>query len=151
MKTMVRLRRFFALSANERGMLLAALGGLPLVAAGTRLFGYRRMRTLLGRAHARSLSRSKSSGREAERVARMVTLAAIHGPVRGTCLSRALLLWRMLVRRGIAAEIRFGVRAGAAVEAHAWVEQDGRSLDDGFEDHAFADLTPARPQDPAAP
>lgn len=131
-------------------MLLAALGGLPLVAAGVHLFGYKRMRALLAGAKARSLRFTESHRTEAQRVARAVGLAARHGLVQGTCLSRSLLLWRMLSRRGIPAEIRFGVRAGvAAMEAHAWIEQDGHSLDDGFEEHEFADLEPARPEDAA--
>ncbi len=152
MKTMRRVRKFFSLPRDERSMLLAALGGLPLVAAGVYLFGYKRMRTLLSGAKARSLHLSDSHRAEAQRVAHAVALAARHGLVQGTCLSRSLLLWRMLGRRGISAEIRFGVRAGvAAMEAHAWIEQDGISLDDGFEEHAFADLEPARPEDAAGP
>lgn len=152
MKLMARLRKFLSLPREERSLLLAALGGLPLVAAGVRLLGYQRMRRLLAGAEARSKRNSESHRAEAERVARAVGRAARHGLVRGPCLSRALLLWRMLNRRGIRAEIRFGVRAGAVVmEAHAWVEQDGVSLDDGFEEHEFADLEPARPDDVAGP
>ncbi len=148
---MNRLRKFFGLSQHERSLLLIALGGLPLVAAGVSLFGYKRMRALLAGPEARSLHASESHRAEAERVAAAVRRVARHGLLRGTCLSRSLLLWRMLKRRGIAAEIRFGVRPGnPAMEAHAWVEQDGRSLDDGFKEHAFANLEPARPHDPAA-
>lgn len=133
-------------------MLLAALGGLPLVTAGMHLLGYKRMRALLAGARARSSRRSESHRPKAERVARAIRVAATRGPVRGSCLSRSLLLWRMLSRCGIPAEIRFGVRAGAAaMEAHAWVEQAGRSLDDGFEAYGFANLEPARPEDPAGP
>jgi hypothetical protein len=122
-----------------------------LVAAGVYLFGFTRMRTFLASAGACSLQTSESRWTAGERVAAAVRRAAQHGLFRGTCLSRSLLLWHMLKRRGIAAEIRFGVRPGnRAMEAHAWVEQDGHSLDDGFEEHAFADLEPARPQDPTA-
>lgn len=133
-------------------MLLAALGGLPLVAAGVRLFGYKRMRMLLDGAEARPPQAPESHRAGAKRVARMVRLAARHGVVRGNCLSRSLLLRRMLERRGIPSEIRFGVRAGvAAVEAHAWVEHHGHSLDDGFEGNAFVDLGPARPDEATLP
>lgn len=149
---MDRLGKFIALPRAERSMLLAALVGLPLVTAGIRLFGYKRMRALLAGSEVRLPRPSDSIRADAERVARMVRLAARHGAVRGTCLSRALLLWRMLSRRGIPSEIRFGVRTdGAAMEAHAWVEQQGYSLDDGFEDHEFADLDPARSEDATRP
>lgn len=151
MRTMNKLRRFFRLSQHERSLLLIALGGLPLVASGVYVFGYKRMGTLLAGAETRSMQVSESRRAEAERVAAAVRRAARHGLHRGTCLSRSLLLWSMLKRRGIAAEIRFGVRPdNTAMEAHAWVEQDGHSLDDGFEEHAFADLEPARPHDPTA-
>ncbi len=149
---MSRLRKFLDLPADERRLLLSALGGLPLVTAGVFLLGYKRMRTLLAGAQIQAQPATTAQGAEAERVARAVRLAATRGPTQGTCLSRALLLWRMLNRRGIPAEVRFGVRAGDSdMEAHAWVEQGGRSLDDGFEEHEFANLKPARPEDPAAP
>lgn len=148
---MSRLRKFLALPGHDRRLLIAALGGLPLITAGVFLLGYKRMRALLGGANAETPLARKSHGPGADQIARAVRLAATHGPVRGTCLSRSLLLWRLLNRRGIPSEIRFGVRACAdAMEAHAWVEQSGRSLDDGFDDHVFADLEPARPEDPAA-
>jgi hypothetical protein len=50
------------------------------------------------------------------------------------CLRRALVLRRLLMRRGVAAEIRFGVRKERGrLIAHAWVECGGRSLDQGAE------------------
>lgn len=43
------------------------------------------------------------------------------------CLQRSIALRSMLVRRGYAAQVRFGVRRDgtAAVDAHAWVEVGG--------------------------
>ncbi len=141
---MRRLQKFFALSPEERRMLLAALGGLPLVAACLRLSGYARTRSWLALADAPSMPAAPDRRAEAERVARLVGVAARHGLVKGSCLSRAILISRMLQRRGIAAEIRFGARAdGALVEAHAWVEQDGQPLEDGFIHQAFTELEPA--------
>ncbi len=129
-------------------MLLSALGGLPLVAASVRLLGYKRVHRFLSVAPTSLPQPSPLHRTDAERIARMVQLAARHGLVRGNCLSRSLLLWRMLLRRRIPAEIRFGVRAyGAGMQAHAWVEQDGRALGDGFDDGEFADLQPARRED----
>ncbi len=149
---MSRLRQFFHLPADERRLLLTALSGLPVVTAGVFLLGYKRMRALLAGTQMQAAPGSKAHCTEAERVARAVRLAATRGPIQGTCLSRSLLLWRMLNRRAIPAQICFGVRAGDSdMEAHAWVEQGGRSLDDGFDEHEFADLKPARPEDPAAP
>lgn len=62
-------------------------------------------------------------------VARAVSRAGAHHLRPMTCLPRALALQRMLVRRGIAAALRIGVRKEAAtLAAHAWVEIDGRAV-----------------------
>lgn len=145
---MDRLRKFMALPRDERHMLLAALGGLPIIIAGVRLLGYKRVHRLLSVPRTAIPQPSNSRRTDADRIAAMVQLAARHGLVRGNCLSRSLLLWRMLQRRRIPAEIRFGVRSDVAgMQAHAWVEQDGRALEDEFDDGVFADLQPARRKD----
>ncbi len=49
-----------------------------------------------------------------------------------TCLTQALAARAMLTRRGIPARLRIGVRPGASLssplDAHAWIESDGRLL-----------------------
>jgi hypothetical protein len=58
-----------------------------------------------------------------------VTAAARRVP--GTrCLAWALALRGLLAQAGRASELRIGVRAGGpgAIEAHAWIECDGRVL-----------------------
>lgn len=68
----------------------------------------------------------------ARRVARMVSIAANHGPYRASCLPRSLLTWWLLRRQGIATALLFGVnREGGAFSAHAWVELDGVVINDG--------------------
>lgn len=61
---------------------------------------------------------------------------------RATCLSRALALRTMLGRRGRDAEVRIGVAKATdgELDAHAWVELDGRRLLEGPEDHKYAVL-----------
>jgi hypothetical protein len=62
-------------------------------------------------------------------VARAVASAAAHHLWRMTCLPRALVLWRMLAARGVAARVRIGVRReSGTIRAHAWVEAGGRPL-----------------------
>ena len=61
----------------------------------------------------------------------MVAIAARHGVHQGNCLSQSLTLQRLLARHGVAAELRIGARrAGDRLEAHAWVEHQGRPLND---------------------
>jgi Transglutaminase-like superfamily len=44
------------------------------------------------------------------------------------CLTRSLVLVRMLARRGIGARLVIGVRAQPSFTAHAWVELDGHPV-----------------------
>jgi hypothetical protein len=62
-----------------------------------------------------------------------------------TCLHRALTLWWLLRRQGVASELRIGVRKEQGrFEAHAWVERAGVALNDGSDVNvrfaAFEDL-----------
>ncbi|HIE94984.1 MAG TPA: lasso peptide biosynthesis B2 protein [Acidobacteria bacterium] len=64
------------------------------------------------------------------RAARLV--AAISALYRMPCLEQSLILFGILRRRGIPAELRIGVRrAGDGLNAHAWIEHEGRRLLDG--------------------
>ncbi|HEX4465558.1 MAG TPA: lasso peptide biosynthesis B2 protein [Solirubrobacteraceae bacterium] len=54
------------------------------------------------------------------------TLALLPGDTR--CLSRSLVLSRLLARRGIPAVLVIGARSAPAFSAHAWVEHAGRAI-----------------------
>ncbi|HKI01248.1 MAG TPA: lasso peptide biosynthesis B2 protein [Thermoanaerobaculia bacterium] len=86
--------------------------------------------------------------REEKAVARLVwatAAAARHHLYPMRCLPRALCLRWLLGRHGIEADLRIGVaRREALLDAHAWVERQGRPLgeDPGVADR-FAPLGPA--------
>jgi len=65
---------------------------------------------------------------EARRLGRAVarTLTLIPGDTR--CLTRSLVLTRLLARRGIPAKLVIGARATPRFSAHAWVECDGEAV-----------------------
>lgn len=66
---------------------------------------------------------------QADRVGVAVVRAERYQPWRVRCLGRSLTLQLLLDRRGIASALRFGVRKeGTALQAHAWVEHEGRPL-----------------------
>ena len=79
-----------------------------------------------------------SSGEELQRLAhrwsRALDIAGRNLPVRGKCLERSLALWWILRWRGVAPELRLGVRRGEEpgkpLDAHAWLETRGRVLND---------------------
>lgn len=99
---------------------------LPLVALALRLFGFQKTYDWLDE----PLPPNQSASPEA--TYRSVDLAARHIPFhRPTCLSRSLVLWHLLRRRGSPAEIRIGVQtADGQFRAHAWVEWDGKVIND---------------------
>jgi aryl-alcohol dehydrogenase-like predicted oxidoreductase len=82
-------------------------------------------RVLLGAAGSRNRWATANELRE---LAAAIERASRHVPGAG-CLPRALALQWMLKRRGIAADIRLGVRTDAGtLSAHAWVECQGIAL-----------------------
>jgi len=51
--------------------------------------------------------------------------------IEGTCLVRSLALQAMLRRRGVETSLRIGVRkVETALEGHAWLEHDGRPINE---------------------
>jgi hypothetical protein len=54
----------------------------------------------------------------------------------GNCLSQSLALVRLLREQGVTADLRLGARlTGTKFDAHAWVEYDGRVLNDTHDVH----------------
>ena len=62
------------------------------------------------------------------RLGRAVELTLRKLPVDSRCLVTALVLTRMLARRGIDSTFVLGVRANPSFGAHAWVERNGVAL-----------------------
>jgi hypothetical protein len=69
---------------------------------------------------------------EANRLGRAVTRLLRHVPGDTRCLTRSLVLTRLLAKRGIEARLVIGARTDPEFLAHAWVEHDGTPvLDSG--------------------
>jgi len=140
-----RWRRYWSLSEQERGLLLRAFALLPLTAMALRLVGFRRWRAALSRLAPTEPSpaekEAQDSHERAALTARMVRAASREGLRKGNCLEQSLVLWWLLRRQGLAAELRIGVRKQAArFEAHAWVEHGGIVLNDS--DHVHQHYSP---------
>jgi len=103
---------------------------LLAVALGLRLLGLPRLRRLLSAEAPRPSRLTHAEAEEARRLAVAVERAAGFRWFRVSCLPRALVLERLLARRGLGSELRFGVlRDDGGVRAHAWVECGGLALD----------------------
>jgi hypothetical protein len=127
------VRRFGSLNPLDRRLILEAAAVLMFVWMGLRLFHFPTLQRLLD-FYATGADRANQY--RAERFSSMVTqvawavnAAAARVPASTTCLVKALATNSMLRRRGLASELRVGVRECRSgtkpFEAHAWVECDG--------------------------
>jgi Transglutaminase-like superfamily len=121
-------QRFSWLTGFERVAVLEAFVGLAVTWPGLWLAGFRRWSAVLKWLSPHNLVQDRSSAtstslESARIVARMEAIAARNLLFRPSCLERSLVLWWLLRRRGIPAELRIGARKDAQkLEAHAWVE-----------------------------
>ena len=142
-----RLVQFHNLNAMQKRTLLAAWLWLPLFWLGLRVLGLPRFQAWLLKAPARpALSLTLPLVRA---LGEAVNIAARHTPLPVTCLSRSLLLGWLLHRRGVASDLRIGVRlTQGKLDAHAWVEYEGIAINDSSDVNAqfasFGNLIPLK-------
>jgi hypothetical protein len=123
---MTTWRRFRALSASDRVLIIEAVSLLLLIRLGLSTFSFFLVRKTL-----RVIPRSAQavSAESMRRVAWAVTAASSHVPVRTTCLIHALAGEAMFTRRGWPCDLRFGVQpsltASSVLAAHSWIEYEG--------------------------
>ncbi len=141
---MNKLAKLKQMTGFERRLLLQAWLLLPVVRIMLWLMGYRRtlasLRFLLRfSADQTDTNLSATASREMHKRAatfgRLVTGAANNNLITINCLPRSLVLWWMLRRNGLAADLRIGVQKEADVfAAHAWVEYSGIPVNDQSSD-----------------
>jgi hypothetical protein len=141
LKTTVRIwRGFWRLSGHSRGVALEAAAALTATKVGLRLIGFRRWKDLLVRLapYPGDSERPLDPARieTAREIARIQEAVSRHLIFHASCLEQSLVLWWLLSRRGIPAELRIGARKEAGrFEAHAWVELGNLVLNDSGEAH----------------
>ena len=131
-------QKFQQLSWAETFLLAQALLLLPINVLGLRVLGFRRWQSVLECLLTKQ--RTDADVTTAQAIARVVNIASAQ-IFRAVCLPRSMTLWWMLGRRGIASELRIGVRKEAdTFTAHAWLECQGIILNDSAE--VGTDFTP---------
>jgi len=132
------LHKASTLSRDDWGVLAGALGLLLAVSVGLRLVGLRRMIALGEALAAARRRRGGDDPRGVARTAWLVEIAARCCLPRPTCLAKALVVFSLLKRRGLPAELVIGVsKTQGPLEGHAWVELGGAAV-------VVADPGPAR-------
>jgi transglutaminase superfamily protein len=122
-----------SLSTSDRGLLMSAACLLPVVAASLKIVGLQRTQSwLAGNALAPMRPATAQTRSDVRRAVQIVATAYRLHPVPSSCLPRAVLLWSLLQRRGIAAYVRIGVRYNTQgqFQSHAWLEWNGEVLND---------------------
>jgi hypothetical protein len=136
MLTLRKFQQLRKLPLAHYGPLCMALLLLPITAVLLRLIGFKNTTHLLMRLSPDTPAGSIKANDKARQLARLVAIAANHGPYGGNCLKRSLTLWTLLRYNGIASELRIGTRkSDGRFEAHAWVECDGNVLNDSHDVH----------------
>ena len=129
-----RFDQLKTLSLLEWQVLVTSAILLPLTALGLRLFGLKRTQQVMmyfTPAAPKTSQRKEEEVRYGQIVARMVSVAANHGLYRANCLKKSLVLWWLLKRKGIEADLHIGVqKKGELLDAHSWVEISGNVLID---------------------
>ncbi|HKW88705.1 MAG TPA: lasso peptide biosynthesis B2 protein [Candidatus Acidoferrales bacterium] len=126
--------KYRRLSSGERRDLVRGFVLIPWAVAFVNLFGVKpwkraapenaALNNIAGKAESEQLN-------EARTAAGMIEAASRNGIVRGNCLSKSVALWWLLRHKSIDAELQIGARkAGGGLEAHAWVELNGKILND---------------------
>jgi Transglutaminase-like superfamily len=69
----------------------------------------------------------------ASRLAYVVSQILRRLPAESQCLTRSLVLLALLSRRGVDCAVVLGASPGSELQAHAWVEHDGRPLLPAYE------------------
>lgn len=128
-KLHTKLAKLHALSWPERRMLLAAMAWMPLFWLGLHGLGLWRFQKWLQRP--RLFTENDLPLAEIMGIATAVNRAARLVRIPVNCLTRSLLLGWLLRRRGVASQLRIGVKMNnGSLAAHAWVEYAGIPIND---------------------
>jgi hypothetical protein len=134
-----RWRKFRAHTPEQRSLILRAVRHECLALAGLRLLGFRRCKRLIERFSLPPQGRNSAACAAPERAIQIVRATQSverNLPFPPNCLERSLALWWMLRGEGFPAELHIGARQGPqGFEAHAWVEDGGRVLNDSPDVH----------------
>ena len=130
---MRRWLKFARLANADRNLLIRTALLLLAMRCGLALFGYVSVRRWLANAGRPRRGAELESGEDAGKIERLIwALNTAGAVVLGTqpCLAIAMATHWLLYRRGFGTDLRIGVTQDEAgrLEAHAWVERDGRIL-----------------------
>lgn len=128
-----RWNGFRALESADRILFLKLWGQLAVVSLLLRLLVVKQVHRLLARlipAKPHAPVGPDQAAPYAQRLGYLTRKASRHLPLDASCLRQSLLIWWLLRRRGLEAELRIGVNNHEKFLAHAWVELAGQPVND---------------------
>ncbi len=127
-RPMNRLRKILLLPPSERVLLVRATVQLGAISIGLRLLPLQTLRRLMARGSRPSATLHGADACSPDRIAWAVSVASRYVPGGGTCLPQALAVQLLLEREGHAARLHIGIAKDDTrqLQAHAWVESQGR-------------------------
>jgi len=139
---MKRIRKFLRLPGGERWLLVKATLLLWVVKLGLVLLPFRTLRRFAGGLTKPVARRRGPDSFPLERIVWSVETAGSITPWARTCLTQALAVQILLLRRGYPCKLHIGVVKGDKGEflAHAWAESEGRVVIGGYELERYTPL-----------
>ena len=143
-------RRFTSLGRSDRLLVFETALAIALFWAGLRVLRFHTLLRIRDRYVPLAVRNpSEDHARIIDRVHWAITAVATRFPS-ATCLVQALVADALLRRRGIACQLRLGVRSSPTstppIEAHAWIECDGEVTIGGVDSSTYEPLTVPEPQ-----
>ena len=131
---MRRLRKLVAITSSDRQILVSAILLLGSVRLGLWLLPFQTLRRFLA-GMTQTTSKLQKSDQSVDKIIWAVRVASRYLPGRVKCLARALTTQVLLERHGYPAQLQIGFAKGdQGLEAHAWVESQGRIVIGGLKD-----------------
>ena len=132
---MKRLRKFLHLATSDRQLLFSAALIIGTVRLGLWLLPFQIWWHFVAEMGQTTHNRQKTD-QSVEKVVWAVAVVSRYMPGGVKCLARALATQVLLGQRGYRAQLRIGVAKGEGghLEAHAWVESQGRVVMGGLKD-----------------
>jgi len=125
-----KMKKIASLSPRELLFVLRAALLLPVVASMLRIKGFNWTRSHVQGKRSKQIPTDRSDQlAAAENITRLVFLTTNNLPFKAKCLKRCLVSQWILSAKGIRADLIIGVnKDGADLDAHAWLELDGKVL-----------------------
>ena len=132
---MEQIRKFLSLSTADQSLLLKSAFLLGTITLGLRALSFQTMQRLLIGTRQKTVGVYHPDQPSASRIVWAVRVASRYVPA-ATCLPQALAVRILLKQQGYPARLHIGVAKveSAQLEAHAWVESQGRVVVGNLDD-----------------